>query len=220
VAHELRNPLSVVLGHADMLRVHLQQVERDDVTYDHDLSTNSLDQIERNAEQISDIVDDFLRVSDAARSQTDVEPLDFEGFVTEIATDHLSPDTVTVPTDGVFYANADQAGFFFDALFRNVAYRGDGDVTVTARLTDDGFVVEDTGEPIPPDAVDNLLEYGHTTRFRSEGLGLSVAKTVAETHNWSIAVDREYRDGLRVVVEGVTTDLQHAEPGDIASSIT
>jgi signal transduction histidine kinase len=218
VAHELRNPLSVIIGHIDLLRTHLEQMENGDVAYDHHLATNSLDQIEGNGRQISNIVDDFLRVSSEAQSRTEVEPLDFGQFVTDTATDHLPRQVVAVPVDGVFYANADQAGLLLGALFRNVAHRGDGDVTVRARLATNGFVVEDTGRPVPADAADNLLEYGHTTRFRSEGLGLSVAKTIAEAHNWSIRVDPDYEDGLRVVVDGVTTERRRPEPADVDSS--
>jgi signal transduction histidine kinase len=218
VAHELRNPLSVIIGHVDLLRKHLQQTESGEVTYDHQLSTNSLNQIESNGEQISEIVDDFLRVTSETDSRPDVEPLDFRRFVTEIASDHLPEETVDLPVEGIIYANTDQAGLLFGALFRNVAHRGGSTVTVEARLNEHGFVLEDTGRGVPQEAGDNLLEYGHTTRFRSEGLGLSVAKTIAEAHNWTISVDTDYENGLRVVVDGVHTDLEQSTPVEVTSS--
>ena len=34
-----------------------------------------------------------------------------------------------------------------------------------------------------------------------------MAKTLAESHEWSIEIDTEYTDGLRVVVTGVRTQL-------------
>lgn len=207
VAHDLRNPLSVIVAHVELLRAHLSQVDAGTAAYDHHLAVTSLDRLDDHSGRMGAIIDDFLRVTREANSPRNVEPLDFERFLREAASDHLPADAVSVPATGTLYASPPHADLLLDAVFRNVAHRAGDDLAVTARLTDEGFVVEDTGEPVPADEVESLLAYGYTTRFRGEGLGLSVAKTLAEAHNWSIGVDTDYRDGLRVVVSGVTTDV-------------
>lgn len=208
VAHDIRNPLSVIMAHVELLRAHLIQVDAGTTEYDHHLAVTSLDRLDDHGRRIGAIIDDFLRVTREANSPRSVEPLDFERFLSEAARDHLPADALTVASGDKFYASPAHAGLLLDAVFRNVATRGGPGLAVTARLTDDGFVVEDTGEPVPADEADSLLAYGYTTRFRGEGLGLSVAKTLAEAHRWAISIDTDYRDGLRVVVKGVTTDVQ------------
>jgi len=214
VAHDIRNPLSVIVAHTDLIRTHLEQVDSGDADYDHHLSVNSLDQLDESSRRISSIVDDFLKVTREAKSLHDVEPLDFETFVREQAEGHVDTADLLVPTTGEFYASRSHAGLLLDTVFRNVAHRAEDDLSVTARLTEDGFVVEDTGLVVPPSDADHLLEYGYTTRYRGEGLGLSVAKTLAESHDWSISIDATYKEGLRVVVTGVRTQLV-AEDGEV-----
>lgn len=208
VAHDLRNPLSVILAHADLLRTHLTQMKAGDVAYDHHLSLNALDQVEKHSNRMSSIIDDFLKVTRETKSLGEVESLDFETTVRDIARDYVPSTAIDIPVGGEFRASLPHARLLFDAVFRNIAHRSDEHVTVTARLTEDGFSIEDTGEPVPPELAEQLLDYGVTTQYRGEGLGLSVAKTVAESHHWSIQIDPEYRDGLRVVVKNVTTDLK------------
>lgn len=207
VAHDIRNPLSVIVAHTDLLRTHLEQVEANEADYDHHLSVNSLDQLDDSTRRIGSIVDDFLKVTREAKSLRDVEPLDFEGFLRAQAEGHVDPAVLVVPTTGEFYASRSHAGLLLDTVFRNIAHRADGDLTVTARLTDDGFVIEDTGLSVPQRDAEHLLEYGYTTRYRGEGLGLSVAKTLAESHEWSISIDPDYTAGLRVVLSGVRTQI-------------
>lgn len=207
VAHDLRNPLSVILAHADLLRTHLEQMNQHEVEYDHHLSMNAVDQVEKHGNRISSIIDDFLKVTREAKTLHDIDPLNFDQLVQETARDHIPLSALRVATGGELFASPPHARLLLDAVFRNIAHRSVEEMTVTARLTDDGFVIEDTGESVPEEVADQLLEYGFTTQYRGGGLGLSIAKTVAEAHQWSITIDTEYRDGLRIVVRNVATSV-------------
>ncbi|MFC6758180.1 ATP-binding protein [Halomicroarcula sp. GCM10025894] len=83
------------------------------------------------------------------------------------------------------------------------------DLTVTVRLTDDGFVFEDDGRGIDADR-DRLFDYGYTTSSEGTGLGLRIVQTMVQSHGWSIRVDPEH-DGARFVVSDAVTSVEPAE---------
>jgi signal transduction histidine kinase len=76
----------------------------------------------------------------------------------------------------------------FENLFRNaVEHAGDGTSVRVGELAD-GFFVEDDGPGIPPEEREAVFEHGHTTAKSGSGLGLSIVKSIANAHGWSIAV--------------------------------
>jgi|GEM_PF-286595 signal transduction histidine kinase len=85
---------------------------------------------------------------------------------------------------------------------------GDG-LTVTVRLTDDGFVYEDDGRGIDADH-EQLFDYGYTTSSDGTGLGLRIVETMAQTHGWSVRVDPDH-DGARFVFSGAVTNCAAAQ---------
>jgi signal transduction histidine kinase len=80
-----------------------------------------------------------------------------------------------------------------------------GAVTLRGRRGDGEVVLEvvDSGIGIPPDEVDRVFErfYRSSESLAHEGfgLGLAIAKRLVEAHSGTIWVDREVRDGTRMV---------------------
>ena len=70
---------------------------------------------------------------------------------------------------------------------RAIAGRTGGDnVTVTAGELETGFYIEDDGFGIPEAERDDVFEPGFSTNPDGTGLGLRIAKQVAEAHNWKM----------------------------------
>ena len=208
VAHDLRNPLTVVSGFAAVLDSHLSSVIDGDDEIDEYVVGRALEKITANTAQMDEIVSDFLRVTQASKSLTALEPVAFEEAVDgALASLDISRGmTVTVRRGGFIYADPDRLATIVRTVLRSAEHRWRRGMTVEASLTDDGFVVEDTGEPVSFDQADRLLQYGYTTAYRGRGLGLSVAKTLAEVHRWDIEIDSTYDEGLRLVVSGARTE--------------
>ena len=77
----------------------------------------------------------------------------------------------------------------FENLFRNAVEHAGDETTVRVGELADGFFVEDDGPGIPlPEDREAVFEHGHTTAKSGSGLGLSIVKTIANAHGWSIAV--------------------------------
>jgi signal transduction histidine kinase len=60
--------------------------------------------------------------------------------------------------------------------------------------------VEDTGEGIPPEALEQIFEPFYTRKEQGTGLGLSIAKQIVEEHGGEIRVASELGKGARFSV--------------------
>lgn len=206
-AHNLRNPLGVVSGYAELLGARL-----DEDTYDRTFVRRSLEKIGANADRMDEIVTDFLRVTRASKGLATPEPVAFgatarAAFAALSDADDLS---LTVEDDGELSADPGRLEMLLHAVFRSARDRADGTATVTARLTADGFVVADTARPVDPEDAEVFLSYGYTTKYPGTGLGLAVVETLADAHGWSVRLDTDYDAGVKVIVTGARTTLDAA----------
>ncbi|WP_255197406.1 histidine kinase N-terminal 7TM domain-containing protein [Halorarius litoreus] len=209
-AHNLRNPLGVIGGYTELLRTHLDDSEG---TFDATLVANSLGKVSSNAERMEAIVTDLLRVTHATKSADGTEAVAFGDLLRRVFVS-LDDDRLdlTVARDGTVEANYERLRTLVETLLRSVSDRTDGQATVTAELTDDGFAVTDTAMGIDPQDAEVFLSYGYTTKYPGTGLGLAVARVLATGSEWTIDIDTDYTDGLRVVVSGATTTVDADAP--------
>ena len=57
--------------------------------------------------------------------------------------------------------------------------------------------VQDSGDGVPHDAVERVFEPFYTTKTNGMGMGLSIAKSIVESHHGSIWLARSARRGAR-----------------------
>ena len=116
---------------------------------------------------------------------------------------------IDVPAEGL-EANVDHVRLALlvkNLLSNALRYSGDGGVRVHAARSGDllEIAVEDHGPGLSAEQVANFGEpfyRGDPSRTRSTGgygLGLYLAKLVAEAHGGTLSVDASYRDGARLV---------------------
>lgn len=102
--------------------------------------------------------------------------------------------TVEAPDDLKWLLDQDQISQALWALLQNaaeaVADRQDGQVALMARRTEAGLVVEvgDNGPGIPPDAALRIFRPFHTTKPKGTGIGLSLARQIAQAHGGSLTL--------------------------------
>jgi signal transduction histidine kinase len=221
LAHELRNPVSVLWTHLELL----QQDSSPEAVRE------SRDAMDRSVRRIEDMTEDLMalaRVSDPERAIT-VTPVDlsavvWEGstFVAEVAA-HAGVDLLTsvAPDQVVVGEETGLQRMVANLLSNAVKYTpAGGRVTVTLQAaTDDGrpgvrLTCADTGIGIS--AAD--LEHVFTPFFRSgnpearerpgTGLGLSITERVVKSHRGTIEVTSELGAGTTFVVRlpGAATD--------------
>ncbi len=207
VAHELNNPLSVVLGYASVVR----QMAKGGAIADR------VDKIRVAAERCARIVRNFLmlaRQHPPARERVDLNQLIRETL--EILAYPLRVDNVEVVldlADGLpeLWADPHQLQQVMTNLVTNAhqAMRG---VTEPRRLTLKSGVepaagvvtleATDTGPGIPADVERRLFEPFFTTKpvGQGTGLGLSICKGIVESHGGTVQVEGRPGRGARFLI--------------------
>lgn len=67
-----------------------------------------------------------------------------------------------------------------------------------------GFAVEDDGVGVPPSERGSVFENGFTTAEQGTGFGLSIVRSIATTHGWTITL----ADGEGARFEVTDVDFQ------------
>jgi signal transduction histidine kinase len=192
VAHELNNPLTVILGHAQILRG-----EADDASP----ASRKLDAIESQALRAAKITRGLLDFS--RRREPKHEPVSFNELVPralELISSKLRGRTITVKTDLAedvpeVRGDADQLTQVLINLAGNAidAMGDQGTLTVRTTVVEDDIELEitDTGTGMDSTEVNRIFEPFYTTKpeGKGTGLGLSVTLGILKSHGGSIAVD-------------------------------
>ncbi|MFP8951752.1 GAF domain-containing sensor histidine kinase [Natrialbaceae archaeon A-arb3/5] len=183
ISHDLRNPLNVLSGYADLIE------ETDDPTYIEDVSVA--------AERMETMIDDLLTL---ARQKSDLDErrsVDLEEVVRN-AWAAVDTADARLETDGLGHVEGDPGRLqqAFENLIRNAIEHAGPTITMCVAETDDGFAVMDDGPGIPPDERERIFEEGYTGGDGT-GLGLSIVETVVDAHGWTISVAASEDGGAR-----------------------
>jgi len=226
VAHELNNPLTAVVGFAQMIAEKLKAnrpANWSDTEYER--AQQALENLVQGAHRARDIVGSLLRFARAtkpdARTLVDINQTLRDAFVfTEhlllrhgiVLEKRLAPELPPV------WGNSARLQHVFTNLLINAqqATPSGGTVRVITERADEPkgvwVHVEDTGEGIPPDALEQIFEPFYTRKAQGTGLGLSIAKQIIEEHGGEIRVESEFGKGARFSVFLPADDAHTIDP--------
>ena len=181
VSHDLRNPLNVASGRAE-LALDTGDLEHVETVVD------ALDRMER-------IVSDVLELARDGKTIDDPEPVSLDGVARAAwAQVDTGESELTVESDCTLRADRDRFQRLLENLLRNAVEHNETAVTVTVgtRSNGDGFYVADDGQGIPPDKREQVFEHGYSEQDGGTGFGLAIVRSIAEAHGWTVtAVDGE-----------------------------
>lgn len=194
VSHELRSPITAVLGLAEELAAGAQSFTDDEVAEFHRL-------ISDQAREVADIVEDLLVAARADLGQVAIhpEPMDLTAAVQRVVEAFTEPRPAMV-TEGESVAWADpvRTRQVIRNLVSNALRHGGPEVTVvTGTETGRAWVrVVDAGEAIPEEARERIFEPYEVAgdvpgRPGSVGLGLTVSRILARAMDGDLTYQRE-----------------------------
>jgi signal transduction histidine kinase len=193
VAHEINNPLGVILGYARLLRRRCDGATAEDLAV-----------VEEETLRAKEIVDGLLDLSrplPADAPEVDLRALS-DDVVSRLDEARLL-DGVSVTVDGRARApgHPEKLRQVLVNLVRNAAEAAGSGGRVDVRLAErDGsaeVAVEDSGPGIPPERRDRLFEPFFTTKPRGTGLGLAVSRAIARAHGGDLSADAASAGGAR-----------------------
>jgi two-component system NtrC family sensor kinase len=210
VAHEINNPLGVILGYAGYLEGKLSE---DDPNYKY------IHEIKRESKRCKKIVQDLLSYARTPRPTLVMTNLnDLLTEIVEFSANHTDMRGVTIRTS--FDRNLPQILLDGDQL-RQVAINlilnaggampDGGELLVATTPGPDNTVrviFSDTGSGIPQESLEKIFEPFYTTKARGTGLGLAITRQIIEMHHGTITIESEPGHGTTVTV---TLPLDHEE---------
>ncbi|MFB6083161.1 MAG: ATP-binding protein [Halorientalis sp.] len=212
ISHDLRNPINVADGYAELLDgvIDADGIDAEDV----DDAEEYLREIRTSHERMESIIDDILTIAREGKTVEETEAVSLAAAARDAWGNVDTGDaTLTVTDDRRMQADRSKLLSIFENCFRNSLDHGPADVTVEVGGTDDGFYVEDDGPGIPAEHADDIFEYGYTTADEGTGLGLSIVRTMAESHGWTVEHDADYDRGARFVfTEGSSESVTETPP--------
>jgi signal transduction histidine kinase len=206
ISHELRNPLTAVLGHVDLL------AETDGLTR---AQREHLAVIESAGERMLHLIQGFL--SQQREAETTERTFDLARVVADSVAAFLpaasaSALTIAPRIDGPLPLRGDEFRLrqVIDNLLSNaIKYSERGTVRISARARDDviEIVVADEGIGMTPDDAAQVF----TPYFRAQtveengisgtGLGMGISREIVDDHGGSIAIDSRLGSGTTFTIE-------------------
>ena len=201
ISHELRTPMTAILGFVDILAADLKVSE----------NLEKLGVIKRNGEYLLSILNDILDLSkiEAGKTEIQTQPVDLAAFMAEVkelkslragegaVPLHFEYETrlpTTVTMDGVRVRQ-----ILVNLIGNALKFTDDGEVRVSVALSEGDkpelrFVVTDTGIGMDASTIDTVFtpfsQASQTSarRYGGTGLGLSISKRLAESMGGTITV--------------------------------
>ncbi len=201
LAHELKNPLASIQGLAGLLA---RKAEPDTKTGEQ------LEVLLGEVKRMSTVLDEFLNFSRPADSLA-VRAVDPARLIAEVASLHegvaaergvdiavAAGSSVPIHADPRklkqvlvnLVQNALEASPRGSAIRLAVEHAANGDTR---------FAVEDRGPGVHPDVGDRLFHPGTTTKPEGSGLGLVIARSIAEQHGGTLSLEPRAGGGCRAV---------------------
>lgn len=197
IAHDLRNPLSVIKNTVSIMR--LQNPNLDEKIIIH------LARLERATTRISHQVNEVLDFVNPALLQFDNNLM--SAILNSTLDRIVIPDTVRIAlpqNDVTVFCDAEKMEIVLTNLITNAiqAMQNNGEINI--RITEEKkqiiIEVEDTGPGIPLDILPKIFDPLFTTRQIGTGLGLVSCKSIVEKHGGLIEVKTELGKGTTFVI--------------------
>ena len=207
LAHEIKNPLSVIRMNMDLLAEDLPEAE----TQGQRRVLAKIDMVRDQCTRLENLLNDFLKFARPRR--LDIAPgslnehvervLDlYEAQAREAVVEiirHLDPDLPSIMLDGQTL----QAALL--NLVKNAleAMPDGGDLLVRTRPTRTGVALDliDTGCGMDDKTAMNMFDPFYSTKHGGSGLGLPTARKIIESHGGRISVQSEVGRGTQFTLE-------------------
>jgi signal transduction histidine kinase len=186
IAHDLRNPLSVIRATSEILQMQNKDLsEKEKETFEKQKNA-----IDRMSHQISEVLD-FVRSKPVTK-----QPVEFSKMITNVLSSMLVPKHVKIikpDRDLVLRCDPAQIEVVLVNLLRNAIDAVENDGIISIKLSEDQnyhvVSIEDTGRGIPEENLQKIFEPLFTTKQKGTGLGLASCKNIVEQHGGTIIAE-------------------------------
>lgn len=201
VAHEINNPLTSIMGYAELIK---EETDLGNIMSD-------IDVIERESMRARDIVQQLLEF--ARRRPLEIKEIDINSLMRDavsLVSIQLKDERIQIMEHysklPMIMGDPNQLKQVFLNLINNAIHaisENGGDISISSRMKDAYVVMEiaDTGHGISGDVLPKIFEPFFTTkREQGTGLGLSITYKIIQSHKGAIDVKSEEGNGTTFTI--------------------
>ena len=204
LAHDLRNPLSVIRNSLSLIRHKYGSIPN---------SVNDFDRIDRSVLRMSHQLENVMDFVTTSELQLKTKPLN--EIIKNAVEKANVPDSIKInlPTkDIILDCDPSKLEIVFDNILVNAKQAMGNSGTVDIRTNQDENLIkieiQDSGTGIPPNVLPNIFEPLFTTKQEGTGLGLPSCKNIIEQHGGQISVKTELGKGSIFIITLPIIELQ------------
>jgi len=210
IAHELRTPLSLIIGHAEAVHDGVLPPTKE-----------NFEIIREEAERLEQLVNDLrtLSLADAGELSMDFQPVDINKLLNDIQSHYavqFNQKSIALdlsPAPEKLYVDVDPIRFsqvvtnILDNALRYTPQDGRVSISTMQNGNMVEIAIQDSGSGVTPQEAAHLFDRFYradSSRSRDEGgsgLGLAIAKSIIEMHKGRLWAESEKGFGLRVYLQ-------------------
>ncbi|MEX3621332.1 nitrogen regulation protein NR(II) [Viridibacillus arvi] len=201
VAHEVRNPLTVISGFVQMMN--------NDKSSPYAFYTNL---IEAEIDRINLIISEFLVLSKPHAMQPKVFKIDkvisdiLTLYQPELQLKNIELKQTWNTNNMMIKGDANQIKQVIINIIKNAveAIEKDGNISVTVEKTTNQFCsicFSDDGGGMEKEVVEHIFKPFYTTKTEGTGLGMMITEKIIQEHEGQITIDSEYGKGTSITIK-------------------
>jgi len=195
LTHELRNVIQIIDSRLAVAGVRMD-AENEPVAHE------SVERAGEMTDRMSRLVDDFRSLARYGQTVEQLQQVEFESAVTD-AWRHANTDGLELAVGDNATVEADP-GRLRQLLVNAFEFaRHNGASAVRVEPLTDGFTVTDDGDA-PTGDIARYFAFGEAVPDAESGMKLPNVRAFARVHGWTVDIDTDYRQGTRLVVQGVS----------------
>ncbi len=207
ISHEIKNPLSSMAIHAEILNVRFQDMEIEN----KDVVDKSLEVLQTEVKRLNRIISQFFNL--ARIKKTDLMLIDINKVIEDVLTlvsQQAIERNIKVQTDldesvERIYGDPDQLKQVILNIVLNAfqAIHHDGNTIISSRQDSASVFVEieDNGSGMSRDTQERLFELYYTTKHDGGGIGMAICKNIVEAHEGKISFESVIDKGTTFYLE-------------------
>ena len=200
LAHDLKTPLTSVIGYLTLLR--------DEPQISPEIRARYTGIALEKAERLEDLINEFFDITrfNLSRLELERQSVDLTRMLEQVASEFRPifaesglSCSLDLPPKLHYSCDPDKLARVFDNLLRNASYYSlpDSTVEIAGRIEAEKIVLtfSNAGKNIPQEKLDRIFEQffrldsSRATRTGGAGLGLAIAKEIVELHGGTIRAD-------------------------------
>ncbi len=207
ISHEIKNPLSAMAMHSEILKNKLESLE----FKDKNKAQISIDTLQNEVKRLNSIIQQFLSL--ATPSKLDLELININNVVNDVITlvqqqaqeQNIKLNTnLQMKLDTIYGEESQLKQVLLNLILNAFAVMHDGGELVIRTISKNHkFFIEiiDNGQGIPKEIQSKIFDLYFTTKKDGSGIGLSICKNIMEAHEGKLYFKSKVGKGTTFIME-------------------